>query len=730
MQTCAINWVPAAIVLLTASSSVHASLQDQSSTSDVSVVASETSLAPVTVTASPDEYRSSETSTAMRTETPLLQTPQSVQVVPRAVIEDQNALTLSEAVRNVAGVQYDFGFNGSMQPLLILRGFSNTSMTALGPMSGISSYYLNGSRVSGVPINMANVQSVEVVKGPASVLYGRAEPGGLVNVVTKPTSGVREFSVEQTVGQYSLSRTAVEAGGSLNEDRSLRARIAASRYRTESIRDFVEDRLGAFTGTLAWTPSSAHSIVATVDYSDNRYRTDMGVPAINGRPADLPWSRQLNDSPYLSSARTTALTLEGSHQFNDHWRIKGRWLALRSSTSEMDISPYRVDYGLGQSTDQTCPGTGDPLCRYYFGVRPNGRYLVDQFNVDVIGNIDAGAFKHTILAGIDFYRTSKRGTTYMQQIGSASPYLPMLGNKPGLDLLRAVPQDYDDRSRWTGFYLQDQIAIGSGWFLSAAIRHEATSAIFASPGTAPNKRSFTTPRIGAVWQLSPTQSVYAQYQEAVGANNGRDTQSGAALEVERARQWEVGHKVELLNGKLSSTLAVFHLTKRNRGASVPIEQPPFYNTVTVGEARSRGIEWDVSGQLARKLLVIGSYAYTDTDVMSDPMHSGKKIANVARHAASLWARYSVDSHLSVGAGVFAQGRRYGDVGNTFTLPGYGRIDAMANYRFAMGASSVTLQLNIDNVFNRKYFVGSHQFVQDWIKLAPPRTGKITVRLDH
>ncbi len=688
-------------------------------------------LPTVTVTGESEDYQPSSSSTATRTDTPSLRTPQSVQIVPRAVIEDQNALTLTEAVRNVAGVQYDFGFNGSMQPLLILRGFPSTSMTAMGPMSGISSYYQDGSKVKGVPINMANVQSVEVIKGPASVLYGRSEPGGLVNVVSKPISSVSELSFEQTVGQRGLSRTALEASGSLNADKTLRGRVAASYYTSDSIRDYVKDRLGAFTGSLAWVPDARTNVTATLDYSDNRYRTDMGIPAVGNRPADLPWSRQFNDSPYLSSAKTTSLKLDASHQLNDTWQFKAKLLSLRSDTSEMDIYTYRGDYGLGTAPDQTCPGTGNPLCRYYFAVRPDGRYKVDQFNTDLIGKFQAGGAGHTVLAGFDTYYTRKTGTTYMQQLSSVDIYNPSLGHTTGLDPLLSMPQDYDDYSRWTSFYVQDQIALGNGVFLTGALRNDRTSAVFGVPGTEPNQQSFTTPRVGAVWQFASNQSVYAQYQDAVSANNGRDTVTGAALAAERARQFEVGHKIELFDGKLSSTVALFQLTKRNRGASVldPLS-PTGTNVVTIGQARSRGLEWDVSGQLTKRLSLIASYAYTDTEVTQDPTYEGKQLANVARHAGSLWARYAIDSQWSVGGGVFAQGQRQGDVGNTFQLPGYGRVDAMLAYKFGLGGSKASLQLNVDNIFNKKYYAGSHQFVQDWIKLGNPRTAKLTLRLDY
>lgn len=687
-------------------------------------------LPTVTVTGDRADYQSLPSTTATRTETPSLQTPQNIQVVTETVIRDQNALTLSEAVRNVAGVQYDFGFNGSMQPLLILRGFSSASMTALGSMSGASTYYLDGSKVAGVPINMANVQSVEVIKGPSSVLYGRAEPGGLVNVVSKPISSVSELSFEQTIGQRGLSRTGLEASGALNEDRDVRARVAASYYTANSIRDFVKDKLGALTGSLAWVPDTRTSVTATLDYTSNRYRTDYGIPAIGNRPADLPWSRQFNDAPDLSSAKTTSFKLDASHQLNDTWQVKAKLLRLRSDTSEVDIAPYRTDLGAGTAPNQTCSGTGNPLCRYYFGVRPDGRYQLDQFNTDLIGKFKTGDIGHTVLVGLDTYSTKKLGTMFLQQVASADIYNPQLGATPALDRSLALPSEIDERTRWTSVYVQDQLALGHGVFVTGALRHDRTSAVYAAPGTEANQQSFTSPRLGAVWQFTPNQAVYAQFQDAVAANNGRDTITLAPLAAERARQFEVGHKIELLDGKLSSTVSLYQLTKRNRGGSVLIAAAPFFNIVTVGKARSRGLEWDVSGQLTKAVSLIGSYAYTDTQVTEDLAFQGKKLPNVARHTASLWARYAIDSQWTAGGGVFAQGQREGDSGNTFQMPAYARVDAMLAYKFGLGGSKASLQFNLDNVLNKKYYTGSHQFVQDWIKLGNPRTAKLTLRMDY
>jgi iron complex outermembrane receptor protein len=668
--------------------------------------------------------------TATRTDTPALQNPQSTQVVTRAVIDDQGALDLSEAVRNVAGVQFDFGFNGSAAPLLILRGFPSTSMTAGGSMSGSSSYYIDGTKVTGVPINMAEVESVEVIKGPSTVLYGRAEPGGLVNIVTRPVSSVPELGLEQTLGQFGLSRTSVEASGPLNDERSLRGRVSASSYRSDSIRDFVVDRLDAVSASLEWVPDARTRVTARLDDTLQRYRTDYGVPASGDRPADLPWSRQFNNSPDLSSNRSTSVSIDGMHRWSEAWQIKVRLISLRSQTSEVDVVPYRVDLGAATTPAGDCPGTGNPTCIYYYGARPEGRYRMGQFNADLTGVVQQGGVQHKLLFGIDSYSARKTGTTYVQQLDAVAIDVPENGYAAPLDTANAYATDDEDRNRWTGLYLQDQAALGHGVFLTGALRHDITSAIYAPPGTAPNRQSFTTPRVGAVWQFDSRQAVYAQYQDAVSANNGRDPISGVALAAERARQFELGHKLGWFDGRLSSTLAVYQLVKSNRASYLPAAEAPYYTVVTVGQARSRGLEWDVSGQVSPALALIGSYAYTETLVTSDPVYQGKQLANVARQTGSLWARYAIDSAWSTGAGVFAQGQRQGDVGNTFQLPGYARVDTLVARRFALAGAKASLQFNVDNLFDKKYYSASHQLVSDWIKLGTPRTAKATLRVDY
>lgn len=686
----------------------------------------QTTLPAVNVREKPDHgYQTKSNSGATKTETPILETPQSVQVISASLIQDQAAMNLQDSLRNVAGIQADFGFNGSGLPLYILRGFPAVSMTAQSPMSGSASYYLNGTKVAGIPVNMANVYAIEVIKGPASVMYGRAEPGGLVNVITKPISTVPEFVFEQTIGQYGLSRTLVEASGALNEDRSIRARASASYYSTHSIRDFVQDKLGAINAGLAWVPNSQSELIFSFDFMDQKYRNDYGIPTIGNRPASLPRERQFNDSPNLSTSKTTSLKLEASHQFSDAWKLKAKVLTVSSDTSEVDVAPYRVDLGMAMTSTATCPGTGNPLCRYYFNARPDGRYRLDQVSADLTGRIKTGSIEHTLLFGFDSHQNRKEGLMYLQQVDAVDINNPAPGRSPALDKTMSMSVDMQERDRWTSLYVQDQLGLGNGFFLTGALRYDKTSAIYAAPGTEPNKDAFTTPRIGAVWKFAANQSVYVQYQEAVSANNGRDPGSLKALAAEKSRQFEIGHKIEAFNGGLTSTVAIYELVKRNRAdySLFPLIQ-------TIGEARSRGIEWDVAGQITRQLSVIGAYAYTDAVVSKDPVNQGKELANVARHTASVWARYAIDSQWTAAGGIFVQGQRQGDVGNTFQLPGYGRMDLMASYRFPLGGAKATLQFNIDNVLNKLYYTSSHQFLSDWIALGSPRLAKATLRLEY
>ena len=669
-------------------------------------------LEEVTVTA---RYTQEESSSASKSGQPILLTPQSVQVVTRQVLLDQNAITLTDAVRNVAGVSSDFGFGGATSPLLVLRGFSTVSMTTQSSLYSSGTYYLDGAKVKGVPVDMANVEAVEVVKGPDSVLFGRAEPGGLVNIRTRPLLATPTAEFSQTAGEYGLSRTSARIGGALDKDQHWLAAISASYLHNGSNRDYVVEKLGTASGSLAWLPVSGTRVTFTVDYTNHRYRNDYGIPSDGNRPADVSLNTAYNDSPVLSKDETQSYRVDVAQAIGSDWQLKLRGIHMSSDTREVDVAPYRIDLSTGEDVF----ASSRQLARYYFNVRPDGHYRVDQASADLLGEVHTGSLIHHLAVGAEYFRESKTGLSYFEQVSTVSVDHPILGNTPPLDLSLASPVDIVDWSRWHSLTGEDNIDFGGGVHGVVALRQDWTSAIYSSPGVAPNNVSFTSPRVGAVWEVANGHVLYGQFQRGLSANNGRNP-DGTALDPEIGQQYEIGYKFQSPDRRFTSTLAAFDLLKTNRGDFT------FFPVIrTIGKARSRGVELDLSGEVTPKLSVIGSYAYTATKVDDGTL----LLANVPRNAGSLWARYQIITNAQIGGGAYYQAARFGDVGNTITLPDYVRFDAEAAYSFRLAGAKMIAQLNLKNLFNKRYYISEHQFSPDWIQPGPPRTLTASIRVE-
>ena len=656
-----------------------------------------------------------------KTDSQVLLVPQSVETVPEAVLLDQNALTLSDATRNIAGVAQDFGFNGSTQPALVLRGFTDLSMTAPSSMTASASYYLDGNRVEGVPLNMADVQQVDVVKGPDSVLYGRAQPGGLVNVVTRPILPQFAADLEETASQLGATRSTASISGRLNQSGSFLLRASGTWFADKTGRAFVRDRLGSGGLTLIWRATPRTRLGLSLNYQHQAYRNDYGVPSLGDRPLNLPYySSQYNNSPVLSTTqpRSARLTLE--QELARGWNLNVKFLSLVSNYYDADITPY----GSNLATGADCLGSGDECLQYYYNA-PHRKYRLVHGSADLTGKFKTGALQHSVLVGLDGYAAGRTGTQYYEQLAPVNVYNPVFTPEPPLDPSVASPLYTTDETRWVGLYAQDTVTLPYRLTLVAGIRADWTSAIYAPPGTQPNAQSFVKPRVGLVWQLSGGQAIYGQYQQALDANNGRDPVTLHALAAETANQFEFGYKVRARGGAITATVAAYQLVKDNIASYI------FYPAiVTVGQQRSRGIEVDVRGRLTRRLSAIASYAYSDGVVTKDPAYQGERLPDAPRNSGSLWLRHSLGESWADGAGIFAAGVRNGDYGNDFELPGYARVDAMLSHHFQIGAWHNTIQLNVLNLTNKLYYTSSFPIALDWIQLGMLRTYQITLRLNR
>ena len=668
------------------------------------------------------EYTPSATDQATtKTDSQVLLIPQSVETVPEAVLRDQNALTLSDATRNVAGVAQDFGFNGGAQTALIFRGFTDLSMTARGSMTAAASYYQDGSRVEGVPLNMTDVQQVDVVKGPDSVLFGRAQPGGLVNVVSRPILPQFAVDLEETASQLGATRSTASISGRINESGSLLLRASGTWFADKTGRAFVRDRLGSGGLTLIWHATPRTQLGLSLNYQHQAWRNDYGVPSLGDRPLNLPYySSQFNDSPVLSTTQPRSARLTVDQELARNWRLNVNFLSLISNSYEADITPY----GSNLATGADCLGSGNECLAYYYNA-PHRKYRLVQGSADLTGKFRTSVLQHSVLVGLDGYAAGRTGTQYYQDLAPVNVYNPVFTLEQPLNPSLASPLITTDETRWVGLYAQDTITLPYRLTLVAGVRADFTSAIYAPPGTQPNVQSFVKPRVGLVWQLSGEQAVYFQYQQALDANNGRDPATLRALAAETSNQFEFGYKVRARGGAITATVAAYQLIKEN------IASFAFYPTITtVGQQRSRGVEVDVRGRLTRRLSGIASYAYNDGVVTKDPLYQGERLPEAPRNSGSLWLRQSLGESWDAGAGIFAVGVRNGDYGHDFDLPGYARLDAMLSHRFQIGAWHNTIQVNVLNLTNKLYYTGSFPIALDWIQLGRQRTYQITLRLNR
>ncbi len=347
-----------------------------------------TVLPEMTVTASPlDEtsYNVPNATTATKTNTPIMETPASIQVIPQQVLQDQQAIRVEDAVKNVSGVQSSFNY-GDEGPDFFIRGF-NTDFTV----------FRNGFRavssVASATRGTANLERIEVLKGPAAVLYGRIEPGGLINLVTKRPLFSPYYSIQQQFGSYDLYRTALDAAGPLLADSSLAYRFNFEYLDKNSFRDFVSTERIFVAPSLTWRPREHTEVNLLVEYAHVNDSEDHGIPAIGNRPAPLPISRSLVGPNNNQTSDDIQLCLTASHQLNEAWTVRGGFSSYWND--------YTLDYlyhaNVLDRTLNLLPIPYDSLYKSY------------AIYLDTTGQFETFGATHDVLLGADYYLTDQEG---------------------------------------------------------------------------------------------------------------------------------------------------------------------------------------------------------------------------------------------------------------------------------------------------------------------------------
>ncbi len=646
-------------------------------------------LAPVAVVASGavesavgpvQGYAARRSATATRTDAALRDIPQAIQVVPTQVVEDQRALSLEDAVRNVSGVYRENTFGNTLDRFT-LRGFTQTDFLRDGYRDGTS-----GMR------GLSGVERVEVLKGPASVLYGSLDPGGVINVVTKrpPPTEVRELSLQG--GSHDFYRADVDVGGPLG-DGSVGYRVSGLYQDAGTFRkpaDVGAERV-EFIPSLSWQIGERTHLWAQFNYLRSKVLFDRGLIALGDAVAPIPNSRFLGEPGDHLTNEQYGLTMELTHEFNDYLSLRQ---GLRASW--FNSHDYRAE---------VVGATADGTLGRRFSMNEDDGYQ-HSWQIDLIGRFRTGAVKHEVLFGVDLSRQNRAGINGSNPtLVPISIYDPVYGAEPLP--ITTLARDDDNTTDTIGVYLQDQVALSDSFKLLAGVRYDRsryTGRDYLRGQERRQSDSAFSPRFGAVWQPTRALSLYASYSEGFRPNTAGNLADGSPPKPTRSRQYEVGMKGEWLDGKLTSTLALFHLTKHD----ITTMDPNDSNfVVQTGKVRSRGVEFDLSGEPLPGWSLMAAYAYIDAAVIEDNSTPvGNRLASVPRHGASLWSVYRFRSGaldgFGIGAGVYYVGERQGDLANSFTLPAYTRVDATVFYE----AERWRAALNVKNLFDRNYYASS------------------------
>lgn len=725
---------------------------------------------PVVVAASRESYVVPNATSGTKTNTPIMETPLNVQVISQQVLQDQQVIRLEDALKNVSGVVLRTNTAGSGQlggiyQNFFLRGFES------------STFFRNGFRLQegSASRGLANVESIEVLKGPAAILYGLVEPGGMVNVITKQPLATPYYALTQQFGSYSLYRTSLDATGPLTNDETLLYRFNMSYENSGSFRDLVDNKDVLFAPVLKWNLSPRTQVTFEMEYNRQRLGMDNGfVPFFNGQLLNVPISRN-----YGEYAPATTETIFGgfnwSHQFNDTWSVKHRfsvnqrtvnapfWTRPFAAGSQGFLQGVLDDFGIAHPNLDALPDGSYVLREATASRITNNTY---SSNLELIGHFDTLGLSHTVLLGGDYYRLDSKtrdrfgpDTNFGSYISLDNPVHPGTPLDPFTSSIASSA-----RTDQYGLYIQDQIRLPYGVHLMGGIRYQSirqTSSVQDDTGAItveePTTQDAVTPRAGIVWRPQDWLSLYVNYAESFGANSGR-VFPGTPIPPTSARQYEGGIKTEFFGGRLRATLAYYNLTKTNVAVSDPLHPFPACGggcSLAIGEIRSKGPELDIMGEILPGWNVIATWANTDiivtksnpdNEAVSSPLGEtyapGSRLANIPRNTASLWSTYTVqDSELkgvSFGGGGTFRDRQLAfdnnDLGTaSFTVPGNVTADLMAGYSRQIGDAKVSVQLNVNNLLDQRYF--NNMFTLNslqgaWVDFGRPRMFLGSIRIEY
>ncbi|ULX55098.1 TonB-dependent receptor [Cupriavidus taiwanensis] len=639
---------------------------------------------------------------ATKTEAPLRDVPQTVNVVTAEVMRDQHATSMQDALKNVPGVSFSHG--DGQRDQVSIRGFT-----------AIADQFVDGIRDDALYFrDMSNVDRVEVIKGPAAVLYGRGSSGGLINRVTKkPGIDVTDFAL--SYGMWADRRAEADVGRVFG-DGAAAFRVTGAVQKANSYRSQQFLDRAAIAPSLELRVAPETTVLFQADYLEDRRVTDFGIPAYRGRPVDVPASRyygaaNARDADY-SQSRVFSGTATINHRFNENWSI-------RNATRY-----YHYSLDRNNTLTAAVNEAAQTLTMNHGNVRREEHGWFNQ--TDLIQKATILGTKHEILYGMEIGQQNKDQVNNTKPVPGTfdlfNPVLPVLPRLAPGNPTTSNLGIFDTLA----FYTQDMITFSEQWKALVGVRYDnfqqETRNRIAGQRDLSRSDSAWSPRAGLVWQPSKTQSYYVSWSKsfqpsgeafALAANN-------ADLSPETTNNTEVGAKYDWLNGKASTTISLFRLERSN----IKVANATNTALLPIGEQRTDGVELSGAAELGSGWRMLAGYAYLDATITkSSAALQGKRATITPRHSGNLWVTKDLGHGFGVGLGANLVGARYADPQNTVTLPGYVTADAMAWYR----RGAFEAQLNVYNLFDKGYIVSAHGTNANLNMPGAPRSVMATLR---
>ena len=640
-------------------------------------------------------YRAMPDATTLRGATSPLGTSQVVNVIPQQVISDQRPRNLDDALINASGITQGNTLAGT-QDAVMRRGFGDNR---------------DGSIMrNGMPINQgrslnAAVQSVEVLKGPASLLYGIMDPGGIINTISKRPDLYQHGEVTLSGSTFGSGKDGIDGTidvtGPLG-DNGLAYRFIAYGQSEDYWRNFGTRRESLLAPSLSWYGEDT-TVHLNYERRSFSYPFDRGI-ALNPTTLkpfnNIPITRRF-DEPYNAMwGQSDLMQASVDHRINENWKLYAGYSYNEETytANQLRVSAVTPAGILTRSND----GTGGALTQVSYGTS----YMQ--------GTVWLGGFKNDIVFGGDAeYRVIYRKDLIRQAVGTQNIYNPVYGLQGPGTSVRADDSDQTDKLGQRSIFAQDTLHLTNWLSVVGGLRWMEWEQI-AGRGRPFNTNTNTAgdkalPIGGVIVKLSDEVSLYASYSESLKPTwtiAPLVSQVTSNLAPEEGISYETGVKFDF-NKRLSGTLAFYDLDKKNIAVSMFDAGTGTNILRTAGAARSRGVEFDITGKLTDSLSAIATYAYTDARVTADPLVNGNKLQNVALNTGSLFLTYDfgtlLPGRLRIGAGARYVGDRPGDAENTFFMPSYTVADAFATYEVKQMGLPVIYQFNVKNMFDNVYF---------------------------